>query len=368
MKTLTRKIIAIILALSFALGLTGCELLTGNPNQDPGNGPSQEPVEIENLILFIGDGMGYNHIENTRFYYGINKFVFEDSPSCDINTASRSSSVTDSAAAATAMATGNKANNGEIGKSDGVEVTSISEIAKASGKKVGIITTDYLHGATPSGFSAHASGRNAQAEIAATQSASNVDLLIAKHDATYHSNYSNLYTENGYTMVVNDENYADYKTEDKLVITFNDTSSKDNGGFNYYQLSTLLEFAIEYLDNENGFFLMVEGAYIDKYSHSKNIYATMPEVKGLTEAVEYGYNYIDENPDTVALLTADHETGGLNKAFTGEDFRSDYLYSHGNHSGALVPLYVYNFDFTDNVGSIRENTMIFQLCRDILKI
>ena len=367
MKTLTRKIIAIILALSFALSLAGCDMLTGKPSQEPSDGPGQEPVPIENLILFIGDGMGYNHIANTKFFYRESKFIFESSPSCDIRTASMSSKVTDSAAAATALATGNKANNSEIGKSAGVDVTSISEIAKQSGKKVGIITTDYLHGATPSGFSAHATSRDAQAEIAATQSTSNIDLLIAKHDSSYHSSYANLYENNGYTMVVNDQNYADYKTEDKLVITFNDTSSTDNGGAKHYQLTTLLEFAIEYLDNENGFFLMIEGAYIDKYSHSNNIYGTVAEAKALFDAVEKAYKYIDGNKDTVALLTADHETGGLQKALTAEDFRSEDLYTSGNHTGVNVPLYVYNFDFADK-GKLCENTMVFDLCRSILQI
>ena len=366
MKTFIKKFLAIILVLSFALSLAGCNLIPGGSTQDPGDEPS-EPVAIENLILFIGDGMGYNHIANTKFFYRTNKLIFESSPSCDIRTASMSSSVTDSAAGATALATGHKANNSEIGKAAGVDVTSISEIAKNSGKKVGIITTDYLHGATPSGFSAHATNRDAQAEIAATQSASNIDLFIAKHDASYHTSYSDLYLNNGYTMVTNDKNYADYKTEDKLVITFNDMSSMDNGGAKYYQLTTLLEFAIEYLDNENGFFLMVEGAYIDKYSHSNNIYGMVGEAKALFDAVEYSYGYIDKNPDTVALLTADHETGGLQKAITADDFRSEDIYTTTNHTGAYVPLYVYNFNFADK-GKLCENTMVFDLCRNILQI
>ena len=361
MKTFIKKITAIVLAITFAISLTGCF-----PNQN-GNPGDQPPKEIDNVILFIGDGMGYNHIANTKTFYRVDEYVFEKSPSCELRTASMSFSVTDSAAAATALATGNKTNNGAIGKAQGVDVTSISEIAKQSGKKVGIITTDYLHGATPAGFSAHADNRDNKEQIATTQSASDIDLFIAKHDADYHKDYAKLYTGNGYKMVTDDQNYSSYKTEDKLVITFSDTSGKDNGGADYYQLETLLAFAIEYLDNENGFFIMVEGAYIDKYSHSKNIYATVAEADSLFTAVEYAYGYIDENPDTVALLTADHETGGLSRAYTYDDFRSDTLYSSGSHTGANVPLYVYNFNFAE-ANKICENTIVFSLCRDILQI
>ena len=111
--------------------------------------------DAKKVILFIGDGMGQNHIANTELYLDKDLFFTSFSKQGFVNTYSKNTYwPTDSAAAATAMATGQKVYNTHVGASFGIPITSITEIAKEAGLGVGIVTTDTLAGATPAGFSA----------------------------------------------------------------------------------------------------------------------------------------------------------------------------------------------------------------------
>ena len=165
--------------------------------------PSEPYVpKIKNIILMIGDGFGPNHLANAKKYFNVNKFAFEDYYVCDVTTYSKDNKVTDSAAAATALATGQKVNNGEVGRHQYNDLENIMEIASKAGKKTGIITSDSICGATPASFSAHANHRYDTQEIVEDQSESNIDIFVGAYADIYRENM-NSFTRNGYLCETN---------------------------------------------------------------------------------------------------------------------------------------------------------------------
>lgn len=320
---------------------------------------------VKNVILFIGDGMGENHIENALTYFELETPVFFADRKGSLHTQSANNLVTDSAAAATALATGKKVNNREISRHNGEDIETISELAKRAGKKVGVITTDTLDGATPSAFSSHADDRGDSEDIAKAQAASGIDLFIGQTGSdTYATKYSPFFTENGYTFAQSAEEMLTLSNSEKLIATIPDVRSEYNDGHeNAYQLKSMAAFAMEFLENENGYFLMIESAYIDKYSHNNELISALCEVRSLFDCMDYFYSVIGD--DTALLLTADHETGWLQKATDKSDITND-LYLSGGHTMTDVPLYVKNFSFTYE--STPQNTAVFEMCKTLLKI
>ena len=199
--------------------------------------------------------------------------------------------VTDSAAGGTALATGNKVNNGEVGQLDGVNLEQITTIAQNANMKTGVITTDTLDGATPASFSAHAPSRNNTYQIINTQASSDIDLLMGRWSSDY-SNRSYVFEEAGYTFAKGVDALEEAKDAEKLVSVLENINSEYIVGSElHYQLKEMTQFAVEYLENEDGFFLMIEGAYIDKHSHNNNLYSMMCETRSLIDTIEYLYEY-----------------------------------------------------------------------------
>ena len=316
--------------------------------------------EIKNVILIIGDGMGENHIENTLSYFDLSTPKFIKDKQCYIGTNSLNP-VTDSAAAGTALATGTKVANGSVARHEGVDLTSISELALAAGKKVGVVTTDTLDGATPSAFSAHANNRNDSADIIECQINSGIHLLMGKTGSNY-LKHSETFIENGYSFAYDTQSLYQYQDSEKLLANIPDVSSeyiKENGYA--FQLKKMAEFAIEFLDNEEGYFLMIEGAYIDKYSHNNNLHAALSETRSLIDTINYLYKKVGR--DTAIIITADHETGDLQKATSKEEL-DEFLYRSDDHTDTRVPLFAKNFTY--DFGENPENTVVFEACKYLL--
>jgi alkaline phosphatase len=136
--------------------------------------------------------------------------------------------VTDSAAAASAMATGQKVNNSSIAIDIyGEKLTSISTLAKNAGKKVGVITTDFLDGATPAAFSSHALDRNESETIAKGQAQSGIDLFMGKATSAYQTTYSQFFTQSGYDLLFTAPSEKQLASE-KLTVLLNETRSSYN--------------------------------------------------------------------------------------------------------------------------------------------
>jgi len=331
-----------------------------------GNSYSVEADSVENVILFIGDGMGENHLKNTLTYFEMAEPSFMADKCGSIATRSSNRLVTDSAAAATAMATGQKVKNGEISQHRGEDIQTIVELAKRAGKKVGIITTDHLDGATPAAFSAHAADRGDREDIARSQAVSGVDLFIgeAESDYSYYNDFHSVFEENGYTFVTSETDLNANKKKAKLVATLPEVRSEYNdGNSDDYQLDEMVKFAMTFLENDNGYFLMVESAHIDKFSHDNQIVPALCEVRSMIDAITYVYGEISESPVTALIVTADHETGKLELAESKADI-ANKLYKSEGHTSRDVPVYSKNAKITFN-GTL-QNTVIFDICNLLL--
>lgn len=343
----------------------------------------EEPEEIKNLILIIGDGMGLDHIVAGELAYD-KDYAFTEWDFVTVNTDSVNgngygSILTDSAASGTALATGNLTVNGYIGKNHkGVDVETILDYAKSLGKATGVLSTDTLLGATPAAFSAHSLNRNNAAEIANSQILSGVDLLGGAKDGVCTSLVSKI-TAQGYYYVdaFNDVDRAIRKEKSYWQFDMSGTNAQD-------QLEDATYYALKMLSrNSEGFVLILEQAYIDKYSHSNDFANTVHSVNSLNNTVETILEWMGDRTDTAVLITADHETGGLSvsanskaydKTYTSKEGKTiSYNWSSVNHTKSKVGLFTYGittpdyskFSYYGSPFTIK-NIDVFNLMKDIL--
>ena len=342
MKKIVSLSLGLCMTLSLGAGFTACK------------GEEFGEREFKNVILVIGDGMGENHILNAIEYFDLDIPIFMEDQVGYIGTNSLDG-LTDSAASATALATGNKVNNSNLAYYDGEDLTQITTIAQKAKMKTGVITTDTLDGATPAAFSAHAPKRSATRQIITTQTQSNINLLMGRSSSDY---------------LNRDYDFAEKDTNKLLGLMQQVDSEYIAGNEEDFQLKEMTQFAVEYLENDDGFFLMIEGAYIDKHSHNNNLEESLSEVRSLIDTVTFLYEYAADG-ETALFITADHETGGLIKANTKEEIGKS-LYTTTEHTTTPVPLFVKNYlwkpeNFGYKVGETPENTMIFEACKAIIK-
>lgn len=290
------------------------------------------------VFVFIGDGMGLNTVNAAEVYHaelegriGVTPLTFTQFPIASYATTfSSSNGVTDSAAAGTALATGSKTNNGVIGiDASNAPVTSIAEIAKQRGMKVGITTTVSINHATPASFYAHRADRNMGYEIALDLVASNFDFFAGSgltnpeilFDKTPAENIFNLIDRAGYTVVRGYDAFVANKNLNDKVILMN-KGEKSNNSIPYaidrtnedLTLAQITESAIRALEknNNNGFFLMVEGGQIDGAAHANDAATTIHEIVDFDNAIKIAYQFYLQHPDeTLIVVTADHDTGGI---------------------------------------------------------
>ncbi|WP_282853122.1 alkaline phosphatase [Gulosibacter sediminis] len=339
----------------------------------------------KNVILLIGDGMGYNHLDNMNAYEnnevywqvdrgGDNKVKpwggnstptegfqswehtsmetawYEQTP-YDSFTAwndfeSSKENPTDSAAAGTAMATGHKTYNAGIGVDyEGNVVENVSERADALDKSAGVVSSVPFSHATPAAFSAHNANRNDYHGIAADQISNGyMDVVMgaghpyynddneqqATGDFSYISeeSYNQLAAgETDFTFVEDDADFEALTTGETPETVFGlaqvgstlQQGRSDEAAYNdVVSLSTMTEGALNVLDNnENGFFLMVEGGAIDWAGHANQTQRDIDETVDFSAAVDSVVNWVETNSswdDTLVIVTADHETGYLSGA------------------------------------------------------
>ncbi len=322
------------------------------------DGGADEPeiIKGKNLIYIIGDGMGFNHIKNSKLFMEKETLSFENYYEGEVTTHSASDAITDSAAAATALATGVKTNNKFIGIDPSQnELENIMELSKKHGRRTAVLTTDYLSGATPGGFSAHVTRRTDAYGILQDQAAGKIDLLIGKRDSSY-TTHKKQFTNNGFVYTESTEELLALPKSGKIVGNIDnlaDTPLKD-----------YVAFALDYLttDNENSFTLMIEGANIDKRSHDKDLSEMIEAFINLNEAVEYVLEWANGRNDTVIIFTADHETGSLAPAENKAQL-TDELYGSGDHSADNVPLYLYGLSFDRRTF---DNTDVYNIAKSVV--
>ena len=220
--------------------------------------------EANRVILFIGDGMGENHLNVVEKYLERTLYMRSFSNSGKVSTFSKNLFIpTDSAASATAMATGKKVINHEVSYHNKENINTITEYAKMLGKGVGIVTTDNLYGATPAAFSSHAADRGDSDTIIKNQIKSNVDIFLGCGKNAY-GKYQTEIINNGYTFVTS---MGELKNQNHKILGAFDAISGDNLNPTLIELSL---FALSYLEKNypDGYFLLIEGAHIDKMSQN----------------------------------------------------------------------------------------------------
>ena len=256
----------------------------------------QFPTTYRNAILMIGDGMGHNHV-NLALDNGLSSFSANYLPA--IGTAvTRSQSViegsiyyTDSAASGTALATGYKTYNGMIGlNKNGTSVQNVRELADSKGAKTAIVTTDAITGATPSAFLCHNSSRNNTSQLQA-----DINTLIRE----------------------NKIEYCRGSVGDDLTVATR-------------------EALLTISDSGSPFFMMVEESYTDTAGHNNNAALVTSAVTRFNKAISYAIAFVFCHPDTVLIVTADHETGGIVR---DSHVANRYNFTSDTHTNVNVPVY-----------------------------
>lgn len=295
------------------------------------------------VFYFIGDGMGVNQVQGTELYrgelegkIGITPIWFTQFPyATTATTFSATNGVTDSAAAGTALASGNKTKNGTIGmkQDQQTDVNSVAVWAKNKGCRVGVTTSVSVDHATPAAFYAHDPSRGSYYKIGTDLYKAGFDFYAGSDflDPTNKEDKSgtseNLYSlaeKNGYTIARGYKNYLKKcKKADKMILFQTEKASEaDRTAIPYaidrtkndLTLADITRSAINFLskDLSKGFFLMVEGGKIDWACHSNDAATVFHEVVDMDEAVKVAYEFYSQHPDeTLIVVTADHETGGF---------------------------------------------------------
>ncbi|MDD6276030.1 MAG: alkaline phosphatase, partial [Clostridia bacterium] len=293
--------VSLMLLISGGLGLLGTQATK-----------HEDYRTYKNVILMIGDGMGFNTVEAAKQIKGAD-ISYEKMPViCQSETRSASNKVTDSAAGGTALACGVRTYNGAIGVymfaplANKYDVPmSLTELAKSNGKAAGVVTTDKTSGATPASFSAHSVVRQYEKDISRDQLNSDIDLIWG--GATESVNAENC-AENGFELITTASELDALEPGTRSFAQFDNDSIKNitNENDTPY-LSDMTEKAIELLNaDEDGFFLMVEGAYIDKFSHGNDFDGCTSHVVEFSKAVQVAMDFAEANGDTLVVVTADH--------------------------------------------------------------
>ena len=298
-------------------------------------------AEVKYVFYFIGDGMGVNQINVTETYLaalkgkiGIEPILMSSFPVVGmVNTYSATNGVTDSAAGGTALASGHKTKNGAIGVLEDLQTpcTSIAQWAKNAGKAVGIATTVAITHATPASFYGHQPSRNMYYELGQDLCKSGFDFFAGSdfHRPNTKDGEPSLREQAkaaGYTILTG--GYKEYekkgKKADKLIMLQSDYQNEKLGSDhlpyaldqdkNDLTLEQICRAGINYLMSKqtDGFFFQLEGGMIDYACHRNDIGNAINEVLDMDKAIKVAYEFYQQHPDeTIIVITADHETGGL---------------------------------------------------------
>jgi len=330
------------------------------------------------IFLFIGDGMGLNQVMITNEYLKLHKqpeisFLSFKNLALTITSCADSNKITDSAAGGTAIACSRKTNNGALGMSrtSGEKFESIAEFLKQKGLKVGILSSVGLNHATPASFYANQPSRSLYAEIAMEMPGTNFDFfggggIISKNQAEFDehidrmkkSNYSIIAEKTIFNpqVVYGDKVYYSlFNEQDDAAIPYR---IDQNGS--QTTLGEFVDFGIQFLDNPKGFFMMAEGGKIDWAAHDNDGATVIHEVIDFDFAIQKALEFYKKHPnETLIIVTADHETGGMSFGSNQMSYSTDFLkidqqkISEGNFPSLLD-----SADVKKNTKLIAENFSI----------
>ncbi|MFT5923965.1 MAG: alkaline phosphatase [Paraglaciecola sp.] len=290
----------------------------------------------KNIIMIVGDGMGPSYTTAYRMFADdpstpeVEETVFDRllvgmaSTHPDMDTGY----VTDSAAGATALSTGVKTYNGAIGvDADKKPVRTVLELAKEQGRKTGVAVTSQINHATPASFGAHNESRQNYDQIAnsyfdaKTNGQFILDVMLGggwKYFIREDRNLVEQFKAAGYQYVDKLTQLDDVKVGTPLLGLFADVGMPwALDSTNQMRLPTLAKAAIRQLENEQGYFLLIEASQVDWAGHANDIGSAMAEMHDLAVTLEWLEQYLVKSPDTLLVVTADHSTGGLSIGANG---------------------------------------------------
>lgn len=317
------RIAAALCAIGLLLSAAGCTQT------------EKKETKAKYIFLFIGDGMGNSHVAATESYLsykagklGGEQLCFTQFPYLGLcTTYSADNTITDSAAAGTAIACGGKTDNGMIGVNpEGEHYKSMAYELKEDGYKIGIMTSVTVNHATPASFYGHNKRRGAYYSISQEIPATGFEFFGGSGFGGFNGEDGNeedidIYLErNGYQVCYGVEEFnAEAPQTDRII--FCQESNRKESAANYVSdgkvaedipLAKMVELALGYLGDEEPFFIMCEGGAIDWAAHDNKTMSTVHEVLDLDEAVKVAYRFYQEHPEeTLIVVTADHETGGM---------------------------------------------------------
>lgn len=373
---------------------------TTEPTQNPevqeeaATTPSSATAELPKYIfLFIGDGMSYPQVQSTNYYLS----AMEDDTSDKIlqskshltfmnfpvagsaQTYDSTSFCPDSASTATSISTGHKTYSGTINMDETMTTAykTISEkLKEEKDYKIGVLSSVNLNHATPAAFYAHQASRNNYYEIGVEMVESGFDYFAGgalKSVTGENEDQKDLYKlaeEAGYKVVKTQAEAENLTSADEKVIAITETLA-DSDSMSYeidraeseWSLADYVDKGIELLDNENGFFMMVEGGKIDWACHANDAGSAIHDTMALSDAVDEALEFYNEHPDeTLIIVTGDHETGGLTIGFAGTNYDT-FLTNFENQKISYVK---YDSDYVN--GYVENNTDFDTVMKDITSL
>lgn len=335
--------------------------------------PTTKP---KNIVLLIGDGMGLSQISGA-IYNSNKQLQFEKFPVIGFQkTFSKDNLITDSAASATAIATGVKTKNSSIGVDENeMPVTSILEEAESHGLATGLVATSSIVHATPASFIAHQRSRNLYEQIAEDFLKTDIDLFIGGGKQFFdrrNVDDRNLIEE------LKAKNYLVYdyfrheiyqaKPDPKKNFAY---FTADNQPVSAFQgrdyLPYVTEIALNFLDNrsDKGFFMMIEGSQIDWSCHANQGIPLLAEIEDFDKAVEKVFEFAKKDGETLVIVTADHETGGCAINPGSKRKHLEMAFTTNGHTASMVPVFAYGPQ-AELFEGIYDNTGVYDRMKEAL--
>lgn len=334
----------------------------------------QSTVRPKNVIFLIGDGMGISQAfsglvanQGELYLKNFRNIGF-------ITTNSFSNFVTDSGAGGTALSTGVKTYNYAIGvNKDTVAVENLREKAEKKGMATGVVSTSAITHATPASFVAHQPNRGYYEEIAGDFLKTDIDVFIGggldhftkRKDST---DLTIALKEKGYNVLTNVDDIAKVRNGKLAGFTapiHNPSILEGRGDM----LPVATKTAINILENDNnGFFLMVEGSEIDWGGHQNYTAYIATEVIDLDQAIGVALEYAAKDKETLVVVTADHETGGF--AIEGGDYKTGSVngdFTSTDHTGVMVPVYAFG-PGSEKFRGFHDNTDIPKIIGELIGV
>ncbi|TLP75486.1 alkaline phosphatase [Maribacter sp. ACAM166] len=315
----------------------------------------------KNVILLIGDGNGLAQISSATLANNGELSLTQLKSVGFLKTQSADDFTTDSAGAGTALSTGEITNNRAIGTDvNGETIPNLAEILTEKGFNAGVISTDEITGATPSSFYAHRADRGMVAGIAADFNKNQLKLFIAKKSTEVEG-----IEDAGFTMMTDID--AIGKSSDDKVGSWLIYDEGESLAVHVEKLASVTKNGIAFLNKKKKpFFLMAEGARIDSYGHTNNISGIITESISFDKAITEALKFADADKNTLVIVTADHETGGLTLPqgnLAKHEIEADF--TTGDHTGIMVPIFAYG-PMSHEFQGVYENNKVFHKIMKVL--